>query len=151
MGDKDGSSLHYLHITDNCQPREADEPANDEATEAEFKGKANKLMVLSVQIDSDADVFAENTLPFLKGAIVILDKLRRMKLTKEVKSACEKRRTKAAEELEKKKHSERHANAAARKEDARRRLNRRIEEEEDPEKQRRLHDQPMKKDAKDRQ
>ena len=61
LQDKEGASLHYLHITDNCQPREADEPANDEATEGEFKGKASKLMVLSVNIDSDDDMFAENT------------------------------------------------------------------------------------------
>jgi len=150
MQDKEGASLHYMHITDNCQPRDVDD-AVDEATEGESKGKAQRLIVVSVAIDQDDELFAENTLPFLKGSIVILDKLRRMKLSKEVKSACEKRRTKAAEDLEKKKHSERHANAAARKEDARRRLNRKIEEEEDPEKQRRMHEQMMKKDAKDRQ
>lgn len=150
MQDKEGASLHYMHITDNCQPKEADD-ATDEATEGEAKGKAAKLIVVSVEIDNDDDMYAENTLPFLKATVMILDKLRRMKLTKEVKTACEKRRTAAATELEKRKHTERHANAAARKEDDRRRLNRKIEEEEDPEKQRRLHNQLMKKDAKDRQ
>jgi len=150
MQDKEGASLHYMHITDNCQPKEADE-ATDEAVEGEGKGKSTKLIVVSVEIDNDDDMFAENTLPFLKSTVMILDKLRRMKLSKEVKNACEKRRTVAATESEKRKHTERHANAAARKEDDRRRLNRKIEEEEDPDKQRRLHNQLMKKDAKDRQ
>jgi len=54
----------------------------------------------------------------------MLDKLKRMKLSREVKSGCEKRRAKAIEEIEKRKHTERHQMAAARKEDARRRLNR---------------------------
>merc|ERR1712139_763340 len=88
---------------------------------------------------------------FVKGTMHMFEKLKRMRLSKDVKSACDKRRMKAIEEIEKRKHHQRQQDAQRRQEETRRRITKRIEEEEDPEKQRKMHADQAKKDERKRQ
>jgi len=133
--------LGYMHISDKYESMYIEE---DESKKLNME-LCNKVMVLNLILtQNESEKF--NSIGFTKGLIYIIDRLKRMKLSKEVKSACEKRRIKALEDEQKKLHSSRTKKAQDRTEQKRKLENQKIMDEEDPEKQKKLYEARAKKD-----
>jgi len=139
--------LGYMHISDRYESMYV-EDENNKKLELELR---KKVLVTSLIVDPEAQKENNKTeldsLNYTKGIIYIADKIKRFKLSKEAKAACDKRRAKAVEEEQKKMHAVRTERAAERTELKRREMNKKIMEEEDPEKQRRMFQQQQDRDA----
>jgi len=138
------SKLCYMHISDKYLSMYVEE---DESKKSAMD-LCSKVMVTSVQIDPVALEF--NSEQFMKGIIYIVDKLKKMRLSKEARAACDKRRLKAREEEDKKMHQVRTERMQERSEARRKEMYKNIMEEEDPDKQKRLYDAQQKKEDKRR-
>lgn len=137
--------LGYLHVSDKYESMYIEE---DPSRKSEMELR-NKIFIASLVVDPE-QVDQLNSESFTKGLLYMAERVTRMKLSKEAKLACEKRRRKAIEDQQKKEHQIRHERAAERAEQKRRDLNRRIMDEEDPHKQAKMHEDLMAKDARKR-
>uniref|UniRef100_A0A1I8H0X4 PAT complex subunit CCDC47 n=1 Tax=Macrostomum lignano TaxID=282301 RepID=A0A1I8H0X4_9PLAT len=90
----------------------------------------------------------ESLLPLTKMLIYLVDKCRRVRLSKEARSRAEKRREKAAEAAQKLAHSQRQEAAQLRREEKRKAEKERLLLEEDPDRARKLEDREAKREAK---
>jgi len=138
--------LGYLHLSDKYESMYVDQEENAEKKEKELREKVfvTSLIVDPDQIDEQGCLGSE---AFTKGILYIADKAKRLKLSKEAKSACEKRRQKAIADEQKKQHTLRTEKAAERAELRRRELNKKIMDQEDPVKAQKMHEEMMAKDA----
>lgn len=90
----------------------------------------------------------EGMLPLMKMVIYSIDKMKKIRLSKEAKLKSERNRARVAEAYQKLSHAQRQEAAQARREERRRAEKQRIMDEEDPEKQRRLEEAQLRKDQK---
>jgi len=140
---KDGYSLDYCHVTDNYIDIYYDQESSEPPSQ-----KCTKVAVVSQLLAKDVDSFG--SVQFTKGVMVLAERVKKLALSKEAKSACEKRRIKAREEEQKRAHKQRQEMAAEKAEQRRRDMNKKIMEEEDVDKQRKLHESQLKKDERKR-
>lgn len=90
----------------------------------------------------------ESTVPILTLVLYWLDRIKRLRLSREGKSKAEKNRSRIEEAQLKNTHAARNKAAAARREEKRRIEKEKILEEDDPEKQRKWEEKEMKKQMK---
>lgn len=140
---KDGYSLDYCHVTDNYIDIYYDQESSEPPSQ-----KCTKVAVVSQLLAKDVDSFG--SVQFTKGVMVLAERVKKLALSKEAKSACEKRRIRAREEEQKRAHKQRQEMAAEKAEQRRRDMNKKIMEEEDVDKQRKLHESQLKKDERKR-
>ncbi|XP_013141015.1 PREDICTED: coiled-coil domain-containing protein 47 [Papilio polytes] len=120
--------LHYIHISDRyCGPKLMEETAMTKPPETE------RVLLASFALTGDG----EELRPLLLLIFYLLDKLKRLRLSKEALAKCEKRRQKVAEAWQRGAHAARQEQAALRREEKRKQEKERILAEDDPEKQRR--------------
>jgi hypothetical protein len=93
----------------------------------------------------------EQMKPLLKMVFYCIDKMKRLKLSKEAKAKADRNRQKALETLQKAAHSQRTEAAQNRREEKRRAEKEKIMNEDDPDKQRKLEEKNLKKEAKKKQ
>merc|ERR1712113_659888 len=141
-----GASLNYIHISDSYSRMIQLE--EEEADKKDEELPARKVLVCSMFIDSDEVNTQSGSM--VKTVMYLVDRVRRMRLTRDCKAACEKRRLKAKEEEQKRYAAARNERMKERTEQNRREEYQRVMAEEDPDKQRRLHAQMMKREDKKR-
>ncbi|CAH0720438.1 unnamed protein product, partial [Brenthis ino] len=124
------AALHYLHISDRYAG-----PKQIEETVATKPPDTERVMLVSFALGADGG--GEEVRPLLLLVFYILDKIKRLRLSKEALAKCEKRRTKAAEAWVRGAHAARQEQAAQRREEKRKQEKEKILAEDDPEKQRR--------------
>ncbi|GBP29522.1 Coiled-coil domain-containing protein 47 [Eumeta japonica] len=126
--------LQYIHISDRYSgPKQIEETAVTKPPDTE------RVLLASITLDEagEGDGGGEAIRPLLLLIFHIIDKLKRLRLSKEALAKCERRRQKVAEAWLRGAHAARQEQAAQRREEKRKQEKERILAEDDPEKQRR--------------
>lgn len=114
--------------------------------------KAKSVLVISFNIPgkgmSTGVEEMQNMLPALQLALYLIDRVPRIRLSKEAKAKAIKRRKEISEQLMKFKHKERQEAAMLRKEEKRRAEKEKIMNESDPEKQKKMEEKELKREKK---
>lgn len=122
--------VNYIHVSDRyCGPKQMEETVATKPPETE------RVLLASFSLGPDGG--SDEVRPLLLLIFYLLDKIKRLRLSKEALSKCEKRRVKAAEAWVRGCHAARQEQAALRREEKRKQEKERILAEDDPEKQRR--------------
>ncbi|CAH2043340.1 unnamed protein product, partial [Iphiclides podalirius] len=122
--------VQYIHVSDRyCGPKQMEETATTKPPETE------RVMLVSLALGPNGG--GEELRPLLQLVFYLLDKIKRLRLSKEALAKCEKRRQKVAEAWMRGAHAARQEQAAQRREEKRKQEKERILAEDDPEKQRR--------------
>ncbi|KAJ0174772.1 hypothetical protein K1T71_009880 [Dendrolimus kikuchii] len=122
--------VQYIHISDKYSgPKQMEETAVTKPPETE------KVMLVSLALGPDGG--GDEVRPLLLLVFHLLEKIKRLRLSKEALLKCEKRRQKVAELWLRGAHAARQEQAAQRREEKRKQEKERILAEDDPEKQRR--------------
>ncbi|CAH0589191.1 unnamed protein product [Chrysodeixis includens] len=122
--------VQYIHVSDRYSgPKQMEEGGVTKPPDTE--------RVLLVSLALGADGGGDELRPLLLLVFHLMDKLKRLRLSKEALSKCEKRRQKVAEAWLRGAHAARQELAAAKREEKRKQEKERILAEDDPEKQRR--------------
>ncbi|KPJ02352.1 PREDICTED: coiled-coil domain-containing protein 47 [Papilio xuthus] len=122
--------VQYIHISDKYSgPKLLEETAMTKPPETE------RVLLASFALGPGGG--GEEVRPLLQLVFYLLDKLKRLRLSKEALAKCEKRRQKVAEAWLRGAHAARQEQAAQRREEKRKQEKERILAEDDPEKQRR--------------
>ncbi|XP_047535635.1 PAT complex subunit CCDC47 isoform X2 [Vanessa atalanta] len=122
--------VQYIHVSDRyCGPKQMEETVATKPPETE------RVMLVSLALGPDGG--GDEVRPLLLLVFYLLDKIKRLRLSKEALSKCEKRRVKATEAWVRGAHAARQEQAAQRREEKRKQEKERILAEDDPEKQRR--------------
>ncbi|CAH4030154.1 PAT complex subunit CCDC47 [Pieris brassicae] len=122
--------VQYIHVSDKyCGPKQMEEQTVTKPPETE------KLVLVSLTLGPDGG--GDEVRPLLLLVFYLLDKIKRLRLSKEALVKCEKRRQKAAEVWMRGAHAARQELAAQKREEKRKQEKEKILAEDDPEKQRR--------------
>ncbi|XP_038222531.1 coiled-coil domain-containing protein 47 [Zerene cesonia] len=122
--------VQFVHVSDKyCGPKQMEETTVTKPPDTE------KVMLVSLALGPDGG--GEEVRPLLLLVFYLLDKIKRLHLSKEALAKCEKRRQKAAEIWMRGAHAARQELAAQKREEKRKQEKERIMAEDDPEKQRR--------------
>ncbi|XP_050665775.1 PAT complex subunit CCDC47 isoform X2 [Leptidea sinapis] len=122
--------IQYIHISDRfCGPKQLEETNVTKPPETE------KVMLVSFALGPNGG--DSEVRPLLLLVFYLLDKLKRLRLSKEALAKCEKRRQKVAEVWLRGAHAARQEQAVLRREEKRKQEKEKILAENDPEKQRR--------------
>ncbi|XP_026321431.1 coiled-coil domain-containing protein 47 [Hyposmocoma kahamanoa] len=122
--------IQYIHISDRyCGPKQMEETQVTKPPETE------RVMLVGLALGAEGG--GEELRPLLLLIFHLLDKLKRLRMSKEALAKCEKRRQKVAEAWLRGAHAARQEQAAQRREEKRKQEKERILAEDDPEKQRR--------------
>ncbi|XP_049876107.1 PAT complex subunit CCDC47 [Pectinophora gossypiella] len=122
--------IQYIHISDRyCGPKQIEETASTKPPETE------RVLLASLALGPDGG--GSEVRPLLQLVFHLIDKIKRLRLSKEALAKCEKRRQKVAEAWMRGAHAARQEQAAQRREEKRKQEKERILAEDDPEKQRR--------------
>ncbi|KAJ8714921.1 hypothetical protein PYW08_004902 [Mythimna loreyi] len=122
--------VQFIHISDKYSgPKQIEEAAVTKPPDTE------KVMLISLALGPDGG--GDEVRPLLQLVFHLMDKIKRLRLSKEALAKCEKRRQKVAEAWLRGAHAARQEQAAARREEKRKQEKERILAEDDPEKQRR--------------
>ncbi|XP_068617688.1 PAT complex subunit CCDC47 [Battus philenor] len=122
--------IQYIHISDRYSgPKQMEETATTKPPDTE------RVLLASFALGPDGG--GEELRPLLLLMFYLLDKIKRLRLSKEALAKCEKRRQKVAEAWLRGAHAARQEQAAQRREEKRKQEKERILAEDDPEKQRR--------------
>ncbi|KAM3965639.1 PAT complex subunit CCDC47 [Aphomia sociella] len=133
--------LHYIHVSDRyCGPKQMEETAVTKPPDTE------RVMLVSLGLGPDGG--GEEVRPLLLLVFHLLEKIKRLRLSKEALAKCEKRRQKVAEAWLRGAHAARQEQAAQRREEKRKQEKERILAEDDPEKQRRWELKEQKREKK---
>lgn len=120
--------VQYVHLSDRYAGVK-----QVEETVATKPPVTEKVLLISLAISPEG----EEVRPLLQLVFYILDKIKRLRLSKEALAKCEKRRVKAAEAWMRGAHAARQEQAAQRREEKRKLEKEKILAEDDPDKQRR--------------
>ncbi|XP_013200867.2 PAT complex subunit CCDC47 [Amyelois transitella] len=135
------SHVQYIHVSDRyCGPRQVEEQAATKPPETE------RVMLISLALGPDGG--GDEVRPLLLLVFHLLEKIKRLRLSKEALAKCEKRRWKVAEAWLRGAHAARQEQAAARREEKRKQEKEKILAEDDPEKQRRWELKEQKREKK---
>ncbi|CAB3246912.1 unnamed protein product [Arctia plantaginis] len=122
--------VQYIHISDRYSgPKQMEEGAVAKPPECE------RVLLVSLALGPDGG--GDEVRPLLLLVFHLMDKLKRLRLSKEALAKCEKRRQKVAEAWLRGAHAARQEQAAQRREEKRKQEKEKILAEDDPEKQRR--------------
>ncbi|XP_072944727.1 PAT complex subunit CCDC47 [Epargyreus clarus] len=122
--------VQYVHVSDRYSgPKQMEETAVTKPPDTE------RVMLVSLALGPDGG--GDELRPLLLLVFYLMDKLKRLRLSKEALAKCEKRRQKVAEAWMRGAHAARAEQAAQRREEKRKQEKERILAEDDPEKQRR--------------
>lgn len=122
--------IQYIHISDRYSgPKQLEETAVTKPPDTE------RVMLISLALGPDGG--DEEVRPLLLLVFHLMDKIKRLRLSKEALTKCEKRRQKVAEAWLRGAHAARQEQAAQRREEKRKQEKEKILAEDDPEKQRR--------------
>ncbi|CAG9564957.1 unnamed protein product [Danaus chrysippus] len=122
--------VQYIHVSDRyCGPKQMEETSVTKPPETE------RVLLASLSLNGEGG--GDEVRPLLLMIFYMLDRIKRLRLSKEALSKCEKRRQKAAEAWVRGAHAARQESAALRREEKRKQEKERILAEDDPEKQRR--------------
>ncbi|CAH0755660.1 unnamed protein product [Diatraea saccharalis] len=133
--------LQYIHISDRYSgPKQMEEQAVTKPPDTE------RVLLVSLALGPDGG--GDEVRPLLMLVFHLLDKLKRLRLSKEALAKCEKRRQKVAEAWLRGAHAARQEQAALRREERRKQEKERILAEDDPEKQRRWELKEQKREKK---
>ncbi|KPJ15590.1 Coiled-coil domain-containing protein 47 [Papilio machaon] len=122
--------VQYIHISDRyCGPKLMEDTAMTKPPETE------RVLLASFALSPGGG--GDEVRPLLQLVFYLLEKLKRLRLSKEALAKCEKRRQKVAEAWLRGAHAARQEQAAQRREEKRKQEKERILAEDDPEKQRR--------------
>ncbi|XP_023937570.2 PAT complex subunit CCDC47 [Bicyclus anynana] len=122
--------VQYIHVSDRyCGPKQMEETVATKPPDTE------RVMLVSLALGPDGG--GDEVRPLLLLVFYLLDKIKRLRLSKEALSKCEKRRQKAAEAWMRGAHAARAEQAALRREEKRKQEKEKMLTEDDPEKQRR--------------
>ncbi|CAG5033408.1 unnamed protein product [Parnassius apollo] len=122
--------VQYIHVSDRYSgPKQMEESSTTKLPETE------RVMLVSLALGPDGG--GDELRPLLLLVFYMLDKIKRLRLSKEALVKCEKRRQKVAEAWLRGAHAARQEQAAQRREEKRKQEKERILAEDDPEKQRR--------------
>ncbi|XP_075980405.1 PAT complex subunit CCDC47 [Anticarsia gemmatalis] len=122
--------VQYIHVSDRYSgPKQMEETAVTKPPDTE------RVMLVSLALGPDGG--GEEVRPLLQLVFYLMDKIKRLRLSKEALAKCEKRRQKVAEAWLRGAHAARQEQAAQRREEKRKQEKERILAEDDPEKQRR--------------
>nr|XP_034834701.1 coiled-coil domain-containing protein 47 isoform X1 [Maniola hyperantus] len=134
-------NVQYIHVSDRyCGPKQMEETVATKPPDTE------RVMLVSLALGPDGG--GEEVRPLLLLVFYLLDKIKRLRLSKEALSKCEKRRQKAAEAWVRGAHAARQEQAALRREEKRKQEKEKILAEDDPEKQRRWEIKEQKRQQK---
>lgn len=145
------SMLEYVHFSDQyAGPRQPDDSGASKIPETE------RVMIFCFNlVDGSGSTSSlrdmEQMKPLMKMVFYCIDKIKRLKLSKEAKLKAERSRQKTVESLQKAAHSQRTEAAQTRREEKRRAEKERMMNEDDPDKQRKLEEKTLKKEAKKKQ
>ncbi|XP_028161456.1 PAT complex subunit CCDC47 [Ostrinia nubilalis] len=133
--------VQYIHISDRYTgPKQMEETAQTKPPDTE--------RVLLMNIALGADGGGAEVRPLLLLAFHLLERIKRLRLSKEALAKCEKRRQKVAEAWVRGAHAARQEQAAQRREEKRKQEKEKILAEDDPEKQRRWELKEQKREKK---
>jgi len=141
--------VESIHISDQfCGPRPQDD------TQPSKMPETSKVLIFTFNVPgkgkcSPTDMQAME--PLMKMVFHCLEKVRRIRLTKEGKQKAEKNRQRLTETYLKASHTQRSEAAQERREKKRRADKERMMAEEDPDRQRKLEEKTLKKDQKKKQ
>ncbi|XP_053610554.1 PAT complex subunit CCDC47 isoform X2 [Plodia interpunctella] len=133
--------VQYIHISDRyCGPKQMEEQAVTKPPVTE------RVMLVSLALGPDGG--GQELRPLLLLLLHLLEKIKRLRLSKEALAKCEKRRWKVAEAWMRGAHAARAEQAALRREEKRKQEKEKILAEDDPEKQRRWELKEQKREKK---
>jgi hypothetical protein len=143
--------IEYLHFSDQYVG-----PRQPEENQAGKVPETSRVLIFCFNIvdpsgKSGPPRDIEQMKPLLKMVFYCIDKMKRLKLSKEAKAKADRNRQKALETLQKAAHSQRTEAAQNRREEKRRAEKEKIMNEDDPDKQRKLEEKNLKKEAKKKQ
>ncbi|KAL0871004.1 hypothetical protein ABMA27_004820 [Loxostege sticticalis] len=133
--------VQYIHISDRYTgPKQMEETAQTKPPDTE------RVLLVSLALGPDGG--GDELRPLLMLVFHLLEKIKRLRLSKEALAKCEKRRQKVAEAWVRGAHAARQEQAAQRREEKRKQEKERILAEDDPEKQRRWELKEQKREKK---
>ncbi|XP_059057685.1 PAT complex subunit CCDC47 [Achroia grisella] len=133
--------LQFIHVSDRyAGPKQIEETAVTKPPETE------RVILVSLALGPDGG--GDEVRPLLLLVFHLLEKIKRLRLSKEALAKCEKRRQKVAEAWLRGAHAARQEQAAQRREEKRKQEKERILAEDDPEKQRRWELKEQKREKK---
>lgn len=138
----------HLHVSDQYSGPKPLDQDEQQTTQPETSKKLT--MVLNFPCKSKATIPSEveKLLPFLKMALYMVDKLKKLRLSRELKAKADKNRQKVELAYLKLTHAQRQEAAQQKKDDKNKAMKERIMNEEDPDKQRKLEEQQHRKELK---
>jgi len=147
--------IESIHISDHFTGLKTAEPELTKdgiAKQPEPKKLLVFTFILPVSMSgNNIDQALENVQPLLPLVFYTIDRMRKIRLSKEGKAKSDKNRSKVEEAFMKQTHAARAEAVAAKKEEKRRQEKERILQEEDPEKQRRWEEKEQKREKKRKQ
>jgi Protein of unknown function (DUF1682) len=133
--------IDYIHITDQFSgPIQQDDPSQLKQPEVK------RMLIAGFNLPVGVDM--EEMKPMLILVFYILERLKRLRLSKEAKNKADKNRQRVEEEFLKTTHIARAEAAALRREEKRAKEKERVMADDDPEKQRRWEKKEQKRQAK---
>jgi len=140
--------VEFMHISDMFTgPRQQDEQPTK-------MPETKKVMIFGFNVPTlgrSNPTDMENMKPLMQMVFHILDKIKRIRLSRESKGKAEKNRQKMQEQYLKAAHAQRSEAAQNRREEKRRAEKERMMNEDDPDKQRKLEERNLKRDNKKKQ
>lgn len=141
--------IDYIHISDQyCGPRAQDDSTPTKLPETE------KVLIFCFNAPgkgkcSPKDI--EEMKPLMQMVLYCINRVSKIRLSKEARGKAEKNRLKLSESYSKMSHAQRSEAAQEKREQKRRAEKDRLMSEDDPDKQRKLEDKLLKKEAKKKQ
>ncbi|CAD5117264.1 DgyrCDS6056 [Dimorphilus gyrociliatus] len=138
-------SISYIHISDQYSGQKQQDDTQPQAVVPQTK----KVLIFCFNLDSETKDMNE-VQKLMTVVLNCLDKVKRIRLSKEAKMKADKNRARVEEKFHKAAHAQRQEAAQARRDEKRRAEKERIMNEGDPEKQRKLEEKENRKEARKR-
>jgi len=141
--------IEYLHFSDQyCGPKQQEDSDVKKAPDTQ------KVLIFAFNVPGQGKCTThdmEKVEPLMKMVFHCIDKMRRIRLSKEAKLKTERKRQKIEESYLKASHDERMEAAQTRREEKRRAEKEKIMADDDPDKQRKWEDRENRRDLKKKQ